>query len=286
MEVFSPAALVDPLVTTFVLATMFSVGLELRIDDVLASVSQFGLVMRSVFINLVGVPVLAMAAVLIAPLKTGHTVGLLLIAVSPGAPFGPKLAEISNSNVAFASGLMVMLATVSVFTIPASLALLVPGNVGVNLFGMAWMVIVVQLLPLLVGFGLREGYQALASTLHAPMRRFSTILLFVLVALLLAINVNEIGRLVGTGVMIISSVIVVCSMIAGYAFGGPDKSTREVLATSTTARNAAIALLVATTSFPSPDVLVTIIAFSLVSVIVPGITASVWRSRSLPFDIR
>lgn len=278
MVVLSPAALVDPLVTMFVLATMFSVGLEIRIDDVLASVTQFGLVMRSMFVNLVGVPLLVMAAVLIAPLNTSHTVGLFLIAVSPGAPFGPKLAEISNSNVAFASGLMVMLATVSVFTIPASLALLVPGNVGVNLIGIARMVILVQLLPLLVGFGLRECYQALALTLHGPMRRLSTILLFVLIALLLAINVSEIGRLVGTGVMIISSVIVVGSMITGYAFGGPEKSTREVLATSTTARNAAIALLVATTSFPSPDVLVTIIAFSLVSVIVPGIAAGVWRS--------
>ncbi|WP_225336427.1 bile acid:sodium symporter family protein [Halomicrobium urmianum] len=284
MEAVSPATLVDPLVTAFVLATMLSVGLDLRPDDVVQSVGQWRLLARSALVNLVGVPALTLIALLVAPVETEYAVGLLVIAVSPGAPFGPKLAEISDSDVAFASGLMVVLATASVLTVPASLALLVPGSVDVDLVAIARIVVVVQLVPLLAGFALRVRDRAFASRLYAPTRRLSTGLLLVLIALLVVINADAISRLVGTGVLAVSSVVVVGSMVAGYASGGPDRSMREALATSTTARNAAVALLVATTSFPSPAVFVTIVAFSLVSVAVPGIAAGAWRVRSASFD--
>ncbi|WP_226013334.1 bile acid:sodium symporter family protein [Halomicrobium salinisoli] len=284
MVAVSPAALVDPLVTAFVLATMLSVGLDLRPTDVLASVGQWQLLARSVLVNLVGVPALTLVALLVAPVETEYAVGLLVIAVSPGAPFGPKLAEISDSDVAFASGLMVVLATASVLTVPASLAALVPGDVTVDLLGIARAVVVVQLGPLLAGFALRIHDRALASKLHAPTRRLSTGLLLVLIALLVVVNADAIGRLAGTGVLGISAAVVAGSMVAGYASGGPDRSTREALATSTTARNAAIALLVATASFPSPDVFATIVAFSLVSVAVPGIAAGAWRLQSASLD--
>lgn len=280
MAIGSLSALVDPLVTVFVLVTMLSVGLDLRVDDVLASVGQRRLLARSALVNLVGVPALTVVALGLAPVSTEHAVGLVVLAVSPGAPFGPKLAELSDSDVAFASGLMVVLAVASVVTIPASLALLVPANASVDVLAIARTVVAVQLLPLLAGCGLRALSGSVAARVRPPMRRLSTILLLALVVLLTAVHAGAIGRLVGTGVIAVSAVVVAGSMLAGYAAGGPERPRRETLATTTTARNAAIALLVATTSFPAPDVLAAVVAFSLVSVTVPGIAAGVWRAQS------
>ncbi|RLM53770.1 hypothetical protein DVK07_20915, partial [Halorubrum sp. Atlit-26R] len=62
---------------------------------------------------------------------------------------------------------------------------------------------------------------------------------------------------------------------------GPARATREVLATTTTARNAAIALFIATSGFSDPNVLTTVLAFSSIGVVGSGLLASVWRRRSV-----
>ena len=59
--------------------------------------------------------------------------------------------------------------------------------------------------------------------------------------------------------------------------GGPIRKQREVLATTTAARNAAVALFIATAGFSNPNVLAVVPGFSFVSVVGAGILASAWR---------
>ncbi len=70
-------------------------------------------------------------------------------------------------------------------------------------------------------------------------------------------------QLVGTGTLFNSVVVVGDAILLGYALGGPAKRIREVLVTTTAARNVAIALLIATTSFREPGVLTIIVVFGL-----------------------
>jgi BASS family bile acid:Na+ symporter len=55
-----------------------------------------------------------------------------------------------------------------------------------------------------------------------------------------------------------------------------------VLATTTAARNAAIALFIATTGFSDPNVLTTVLAFSFIGVVGSGLIAGVWRRQVKP----
>lgn len=273
-------AVVDFVTVVFVLATMLSMGLALTTDEILASLGHHRLMAKSLLVNLVLVPLLAFAFVLVVPMETGHVVGLLLIAMAPGAPFGPKLAEISHSDVAFASGLMAVLGVVSVATIPATVALLMPGDVAADPVGIARIVVLTQLVPLVGGLAVRARYRSVATRLHSPVQKLSTFLLVLLVVLLTVVYAGEMRRLVGTGTLLISTAVVGGSLLLGYALGGPARSTREVLATTTAARNVAIALLIATTSFPEPAVLTIIVAFGLLSLVVSGPVASVWGRDS------
>lgn len=272
--------IVDFATTIFVLSTMLSMGLELTIDQLVDSLKKQRLMAKSLVLNLAAIPLLAYLLILLLPLEAGYTAGILLIAIAPGAPFGPKLAEISESDIAFASGLMAVLGFVSVVTIPITVALLMPGDVAADPLGIAWLVFAVQLAPLVVGLAIDVRFPALANRLYSPIQRLSNYSFAFLIVLLLVVYIDEMVLLVGTGALLISVVLVGAALLLGYVLGGPAQDTREVLATTTAARNAAIGLFIATASFSDPDVLTVVIAFSFIGVVASGLIAGVWRRRA------
>lgn len=276
MEV-SIDAIVDVTTTVFVLSTMLSVGLELSIHQLLAPLRKRRLVAKSLLVNLVVVPLVAYLLIRVAPVEPGYAAGILLLAIAPGAPFGPKLAEISNSDVAFASGLMAILGIVSVVTIPATLALLMPSDVAVDPLAIGRLIFGIQLVPLVAGLGLVAYYSPLANRLYSPVQRLSDYSFGFLIVLLFVVYFGEMIALFGTGTLAISVLVTGVSLLLGYVLGGPARTTREVLATTTAARNAAIALFIATTSFTNPNVLTMVLAFSFIGVVGSGLIAGAWR---------
>lgn len=277
MEAVSGDVAVEIVTTVFVLSTMFAMGLNLSVGRLLEALRDRQLLSKSLAVNLVAVPAVVYLLVRTISVGPAYATGILLLAVSPGAPFGPKFAELSESDIAFASGLMAVLCLLSVVTIPISLLVLAPGDVVVDPLAIGWMVLRIQLVPLLAGLGLSYVYTSTADRLYPSVQRLSDSTFVGLIVLLVAVYVDEMSSLVGTGTLAISAIAVVISLALGYAFGGPTKERREVLATTTTARNAAIALFIATTGFSNPDVLAVVLGFSFISVIGAGILASVWR---------
>ncbi|WP_309138832.1 bile acid:sodium symporter family protein [Haloterrigena gelatinilytica] len=270
--------IVETATTVFVLSTMLSMGLDLSITQLLAPFRKRRLVAKSLLVNVLAVPLAAYLFVHMLTIGRGYEIGIMLIAVAPGAPFGPKLAEISRSDIAFASGLVVVLGLASAATIPVSLLLLLPGSVDPLAIGQ--MVFGIQVLPLLIGVCLTSRYATLADRLYPPIQRLSNHSFGILLVLLSVVYFDRIVSLLGTGTLFVSVSVVGASLLLGYAFGGPMQDRREVLATTTAARNAAIALFIATTSFPDPDVLTVVLAFSFISVVGSGLLAAAWRGRA------
>jgi BASS family bile acid:Na+ symporter len=277
MEAISGDAVVEAVTTVFVLSTMVSMGLKLSVGQLVDALRDRRLLGRSLAVNLLAVPAVAYLLLRAVPVGPAYATGFLLLAVSPGAPFGPKFAEISDADVAFASGLMAILCLLSVVTIPASLVALAPGAVVVDPVAIGWMVLRIQLLPLLAGLALSYRYPSIGDRLYSPIQRLSDYSFAALIVLLLVVYGGEMWTLVGTGTLGLSAVVVAVSLVAGYALGGPLRERREVLATTTTARNAAVALFIAAAGFSNPDVLAIVLGFSFVSVVGAGVVASLWR---------
>ncbi|WP_058365286.1 bile acid:sodium symporter family protein [Haloparvum sedimenti] len=281
MEVPSGQAVVEAVTTVFVLSTMFSMGVKLSVDRIVDALRDRRLLTNALAVNLVAVPLLAALLVRAVPVETGFAAGIVLLAVSPGAPFGPKLAELSDSDVAFASGLMAILCLLSVVTIPVSLWLLLPGDAAVDPVAIGRMVLNIQLVPLLLGLGMSFVVPSLAARLHPPVQRLSDYTFAGLIVLLVVVYSDSLASLVGTGTLGLSTVAVGASLLFGYGLGGPARATREVLATTTAARNAAIALFIATTGFSDPNVLTAVLAFSFIGVVWSALLAGVWRRGSV-----
>ncbi|WP_126664285.1 hypothetical protein [Haloterrigena salifodinae] len=141
------------------------------------------------------------------------------------------------------------------------------------------MVLVIQLVPLLAGLGLVSYYSPISDRLYSPVQRLSDYSFVFLIVLLFVVYLGDMITLLGTGTLVISAIIVGTSLLLGYVLGGPARTTREVLATTTAAGNAPIALFIATTSFADPNVLTMVLSFSFIGVVGSGLVAGVWRQR-------
>src|SRR5262249_52867791 len=116
--------------------------------------------------------------------------GFLILAVCPGAPYGPPFAAIAKGNVAVAVGLMVILAGSSAILAPILLYYLLPlvsGNepLAVDATKIVGTLLVSQLLPLCAGMVVREWRPKLADRLQKPANLASKVLNLLAVALIL-----------------------------------------------------------------------------------------------------
>jgi BASS family bile acid:Na+ symporter len=103
---------------TFLMASMLELGLSLTLAQVLAPLKNMRLIACSIVANFLVGPLLALGVGKAMRLEKPFAVGLLL-ALAPGAPFIPKVMQIARGNLAFATGLMVLL-MVGIIDLPCS----------------------------------------------------------------------------------------------------------------------------------------------------------------------
>ena len=192
--------------------------------------------------------------------------GLLLLGTAAGAPFLPKLAQIAKGNLAFGVGLMVLLMVVTVGYFPVVLPLLLPG-VSVNPAKIARSLFLLMLLPLAGALAVKAYFANVAARTKPFLDRLSNLSLILLVLLITMANVNNVLAVFGTG-GILAGLLFIAMGFVGWLLGGPDVSTRRVLALGTAQRNIAAALVVGSQSFSDPKVVVMVVVVAIVSLLI------------------
>ena len=119
--------LADLSVLVFVVSSMLAMGMSQRLAEVVAPLRRPLTIVLALVVNFVLSPLLALALIRIVPLQPAHATGLLLLSAAAGAPFLPKLAEISGGNLAYSVALMMLLMGGSTLFMPSVLALIAPG---------------------------------------------------------------------------------------------------------------------------------------------------------------
>jgi BASS family bile acid:Na+ symporter len=212
-------------------------------------------------------PLAAFVIAKLLRLDQSLSAALLLLGTAAGAPFLPKLAAVAKGSLAFAVGLMVMLMTVTVGYMPLLLPLLLEG-VSVDPSKIARSLVLLMLLPLVAGLAVKARYEVVAARVAPLLNRVSTLSLVLLIALLLATNIQNITDLFGTRGVSASILFLVVSFGAGWFLGGPGFDTKGVLALGTAQRNIAAALVVGGQNFSDPKVVVMVAVFAIVGLLV------------------
>ena len=232
----------------FVIGSMASMGLSLKMNQIIEPLKNVRLVVLALVANFVIVPTAAFLVARLFRLDQPLEIGLILLATAAGAPFLPKLAEAAKGNIAFAVGLMVLLMVVTIIYLPLVLPLLLQG-VEVSPWDIAKSLIIMMLLPLAIGLFINARYEEVASKVQPTFGQASNIAILVLTVLGLVLNFRSMLDLVGTWGIVAGMIFIVTSLLIGYLLGGSDSDIKSVMGLGTGQRNISAALVVAGQNF-------------------------------------
>jgi BASS family bile acid:Na+ symporter len=251
--------------TVTVFAVMFAIGLMLGREQIAAALQRRVVLAAVVFAVVVPVPAIAVLAVKAFALKGPVAVGIVLMAISPGAPIALRRALDAGGNREFAPALHLAIVMLAVVTVPATIAVLdwiFAADFTVTPFQIGRQVFFAQLLPLALGAALRAVRPALAARLEAPLGRVGNFLLLAL-GIMLLVDAPAIVAAVGWTPMIAGVAMTVCALAIGAAFAWHDADVRPAAAVAAAMRNPGLALVIATVNRAPPDVTAAVIGYAL-----------------------
>jgi len=263
---------------------MVTVGLRVAFSEIVDTARDWRLVVWGLLANYVAVPAVATLLLLLFQAPPLVAAGFLILAVCPGAPFGPPFAAIARANVPMAVGLMVILAGSSAVISPLLLKLLLPwlsdgGAVQIDPLGLIATLLLTQLLPLLAGLLVRHWRPELAAKLLGPCELVSKILNLGIAALILVTQFHMLMqiRLMAFGGMLL---LLAATLVIGWLAGGGDNDGRKSMSLTTALRNAAVGLVIVTGNFPGTPAASAVLAYGIVAVFGSLLVAMWWGRQA------
>ena len=273
--------LINLLVTITLIEMMVLIGLKVTFAELARTAGDWRLVARAAAANYLLVP--ALAIVLLVAFKSEPMVaaGFLVLAVCPGAPFGPPFAGIARGNVPQAVGLMAILAGSSAIVSPLLLQASLPWVAGsevlrIDVVGIVVALLITQLLPLLLGLLVRHRYPQLADRLANPLELVSKVLNLSVVVLILA---TQFQMLVSIEVRGFAGMLILLlgSLAIGWLAGGSGREDRRTMALTTALRNVGVGLVIVTGNFAGTPAVSAALAYGILEVLGSLLVALWWR---------
>ena len=244
---------------------MFTLGLMLGREQIAAALQRRVVLLAVVFAVLVPVPALAVLAVKLFGLTGPVAVGIVLMAISPGAPVALRRALDAGGDRAFAPTLHLSIVMLAVVTVPLTVAILdwiFAKDFAVTPLHIGRQVFFAQLLPMALGAALRAARPALAARLETPLARIGNLLLAVM-GLAVLVDMPAIVAAAGWAPMVAGVCITLGALAVGAAFAWRDPAVRPAAAIAAAMRNPGLALVIATVNGAPPSVTAAVIGYAL-----------------------
>jgi BASS family bile acid:Na+ symporter len=256
---------------------MLGVGLRVPLAAIRSVLGERALVARVLVVNVLAMPLVAVAITSLPRVPPAVTAAVLLCAAAPGGPLGPVLTGLAAADLPLATALMVILALVSVVTTPLVAALTVPdlGDARIETLPVLATVAAFQLLPLSVGMVVLHRRPTAAARLAGPAATGANVLLGLLVIGLVLTRGQVLLDLGLVGFLAMAAFVVTC-MAAGDRLAA-GRARRRAVTLTTGVRNLALALLLASAHLGAPAVDAALLAFAVVMLGLPTIAALRWR---------
>jgi BASS family bile acid:Na+ symporter len=275
--------LINLLVTITLIEMMALIGLQVSFARLVETVKDWRLIARAAVANYLMVPALAAALLVAFEASPMVAAGILVLAVCPGAPFGPPLVGMARGEVAQAVGLMAVLAGSSAIVSPLLLQFLLPWVAGsetlrIDAVGIVVALLTTQLLPLLLGLFLKYRWPQLADRLANPFELVSKILNLCVAVLILATQFQMLAQIRARGFL--GMLILLAGTLAiGWLLGGSERDARRTMALTTSLRNVGVGLVIVTANFVGTPAVSAALAYGIFEVL-GSLLVALWWSRS------
>jgi BASS family bile acid:Na+ symporter len=278
--------LINILASVTLFEMMVAIGLGVTFAEVAGVARDRWLVAKAALASYVCVPAAAFTLLVLFQADPHVAVGFLVVAVCPGAPYGPPLTGIARGRVVVAVGLMVILAGSSALLAPLLLRVLLP-------FLLDWLppvpphlppltidagkvvttLLIAQFLPLGIGLAVRQWKPSLADRLKKPANLLSLVLNLALLGLIISAQFDMLISVPLRGYVGMLA-LVAAGVAAGWLLGGPGNRSAMVMATSV--RNVGVGLVIVTTAFAGTPAVAATTAFAIFQTLVMVLVALAW----------
>lgn len=274
------------MMTFFVAATIMlrvlAVGTRADPPGLLICVRRPMWLVRIVAAMFVGVPLLAAALVKVSNAPAGMKVSIILMAIAAVAPLLPRKLLTIGVKPAFADSLSAVTMVLAIPLVPitaATLGAMFGREMVVSPFSVAGTLAKTFLVPFAVGIGLKAAFGARGVRIGDWANTISTIMLATIVLVMIVAQFGTVLPVLWQSMPIVVA-FAAGSLLIGHVLGGPDPRERSALAIATVTRHPGLALLIATSSFPTLQVVPPILSL-IVGCAVVSIPYTAWRKRMI-----
>jgi BASS family bile acid:Na+ symporter len=221
----------------FIAGSLLETGLKLKPKDALGAIRNLKFLFLGVLLAFVLCPAVAVLLTKIVPLPEPYALGMIVLGMTPCAPFFPAMAEKAGGDLAYVAAFMLLATLGTVIFMPLAMTLLVQ-EVKADAWTIAKPLVLYIIAPLTVGVAIRSRMGRVADRAHPVVKRVTIIDTLIMLALVLWIYGAELLRAVGTyaiGTQLLFYTIVAAASY-GSAFQLPH-SQRSVLTLGISTRN-------------------------------------------------
>ena len=187
---------------------LLEMGLHLDPRDALRGLRNPRFVALSLLWGFVLGPAVAYGVTVILPLAPPYAMGLILLGMTPGAPFLPMIVEKAKGDLGYTAAFMLLAALGTVVFMPLAVPLLVQG-LSVSAWAIAQPLIVVLLLPLAAGMAVLHRWPVLAKRSRPVVKKVTNIATLAVFVLCLAVY--------GAGLLGVAGSLAVAAQIIFFA---------------------------------------------------------------------
>jgi BASS family bile acid:Na+ symporter len=236
-----------------------------------------------VAVNVV-VPVAAILSCAIFPIDWPTKGGLLVMAVSPLAPFATGKMLKFSADRSYDVGLYSALILAAVIIVPLTMALLSPWyehHATISVGVVAWFVFGSVFIPLLAGIVIATIWPRLSARAAPIANLIAYLLLLPPAALILFKSGKLVMSLIGDGTVVAINLIIIAALAGGHFLGGSKADHRFALAQAAATRHPGIAGLIAAGNYAEhSQVSAAILLFVIVSIVLTAVYGK-WAKTQL-----
>ena len=266
---------------------MLSMGLTLKAADF----KRIGAQPKAFFVGLSAqmllVPLLALVLLQVFHLPPLLAVGLLILSFSPGGTTSNLFSYMAKGDVALSIALTTAASFITPFSIPLLTELALQSQLGENTnvvipVGLTMKrLVVVTIVPVVLGLSLHHFKPEWADKIQPLIHKLGvTLFLAVIFSMIFKLSMKIPESL--AQVALITSVMIVFAMLAGYAISRFSGLNTQQLKTNTieiSMQNGGMALIVTQTVLNSPEMSIVPVIYGLIMLIPVGIFVAISRSK-------
>lgn len=271
----------------FMVGSLFGMGLGLKAKDAMSSLRNLRFVGYSLFFGFVAGPLLALVLTRVLPLSEPYAIGLLLLSLTPSAPFLPVMVARAGGEMNYAASMLILASVGAVLLLPVAVPYITKG-LSVSAWAIARPLVALVLVPLVAGMLVLRAVPAVAVAVRPAVRVVTTVATVVMLALCAILYGQDFFDAVGSFAILAQLVFLTCMTVAGYLLcRGLPATQRSVIGLGLSTRNAGAALAPLMTMAGSDRRSIVMVVLAVpVQIIVSLIAANLFRRRAASVSVQ